>query len=317
MCVGNRVFGQHDLEGNGGSWNPGASGDGWSGGGGGCGGDCGCGGSCGGGGGCDCKGGGGSCGGKPTGGGGGQPSDGGGGLGGGSGQLPLIPDYDGQIWATNPTAATGGFSGTRPGGGEFPQGGGGGTQPQDPIPQPLPFWIGQGPGRRTREHIWADVIFRGLPICLAYGELMDLIAEESSDYADFVRKIHESIPEAEALARDAPTATDPGFNEVSGANGSDNYRHYASAMYYGTVAAAGQALLDSVEVLFEGADQEAENVGEVYADIAGGAAIATVSLCVSQNTAWYKLMAYDDDAWAKCRHLPGNLWRSLFCKKWG
>ena len=64
------------------------------------------GGSCGGGGGCDCKGGGGSCGGKPTGGCGdkpsggcgGKPSDGGGSPGGGSGQLPLIPDYDGEIW---------------------------------------------------------------------------------------------------------------------------------------------------------------------------------------------------------------------------
>jgi hypothetical protein len=95
------------LEGNGGSWNPGAGGDGWSGGGGGCGGDCGCGGSCGGGGGCDCKSGGGSCGGQPTGGCGdkpsggcgGRPSDGGGSPGGGSGQLPLIPDYDGEIWA--------------------------------------------------------------------------------------------------------------------------------------------------------------------------------------------------------------------------
>ncbi len=87
------------LEGNGGSWNPGAGVDGWTGGGGGCGGDCGCGGSCGGD--CGCKGGGGSCGGKPSGGGGGKPSDGGVGLGGGSGQLPLIPDYDGEIWAVS------------------------------------------------------------------------------------------------------------------------------------------------------------------------------------------------------------------------
>jgi len=94
------------LEGNGGSWNPGAGGDGWSGGGGGCGGDCGCGG----------KGGGGSCGGKPssgcgdkpTGGCGGKPSDGGGGQSGGSGQLPLLPDYDGQIW--DPVAGAGGSS---------------------------------------------------------------------------------------------------------------------------------------------------------------------------------------------------------------
>ena len=76
------------LEGNGGSWNPGAGGDGWSGGGGGCGGDCGCGGSCGGD--CGCKGGGGACGGKPW--------NGGGGSGGGAGQLPLIPDYDGVLW---------------------------------------------------------------------------------------------------------------------------------------------------------------------------------------------------------------------------
>jgi hypothetical protein len=81
------------VEGNGGSWNPGAVGDDWIGGGGGCGGDCGCGGSCGGD--CGCEGGGGSCGGKPSGGCGDQPS---GGPSGGSGQLPLIPDYDGQIW---------------------------------------------------------------------------------------------------------------------------------------------------------------------------------------------------------------------------
>jgi hypothetical protein len=95
------------LEGNGGSWSPGAGGDGWSGGGGGCGGDCGCGGSCGGD--CGCKSGGGSCGGKPTGGCGdrpsggcgGKPSDSGGSPGGGSGQLPLIPDYDGEIWASS------------------------------------------------------------------------------------------------------------------------------------------------------------------------------------------------------------------------
>ena len=81
------------LEGNGGSWNPGADGGGWNGGGGGCGGDCSCGGSCGGGGACGCKGGGGSCSGKPSGGSGGHPD-------GGSGQLPLIPDYDGEIWAS-------------------------------------------------------------------------------------------------------------------------------------------------------------------------------------------------------------------------
>ncbi len=92
------------LEGNGGSWNPGAGGDAWSGGGGGCGGDCGCGGQCGGD--CGCKGGGASCGGKPSGGFGdkptsgcgGKPSGGGGSVGGGSGQLPLIPDYNGEIW---------------------------------------------------------------------------------------------------------------------------------------------------------------------------------------------------------------------------
>ena len=97
------------LDGNGGSWNPGAGGDGWSGGGGGCGGDCGCGGKCGG----DC--GGGSCGGKPsggcgdkpTGGCGGKPSDGGGGPGGGAGPLPLIPDYDGEIWAATPDSSRG------------------------------------------------------------------------------------------------------------------------------------------------------------------------------------------------------------------
>ncbi len=92
------------LEGNGGSWNPGAGGDGWSGGGGGCGGDCGCGG----------KGGGGSCGGKPSSGCGDKPtgvcgekpSDGGVGLGGGSGQLPLIPDYDGEIWGGSGRSTT-------------------------------------------------------------------------------------------------------------------------------------------------------------------------------------------------------------------
>jgi hypothetical protein len=81
------------LEGNGGSWNPGAGGDDWSGGGGGCGGGCGCGGDCG------CKGGGGSCGGKP--------SDGGDGPGGGAGPLPLIPDYDGEIWAATPDSSRG------------------------------------------------------------------------------------------------------------------------------------------------------------------------------------------------------------------
>ena len=88
------------VEGNGGSWNPGAVGDDWIGGGGGCGGDCGCGGSCGGD--CGCEGGGGSCGGKPSG--------GGGSLNGGSGQLPLIPDYDGEIWdAGMSSSAFGGY----------------------------------------------------------------------------------------------------------------------------------------------------------------------------------------------------------------
>jgi hypothetical protein len=76
------------VEGNGGSWNPGAGGDDWIGGSGGCGGKCGGGGSCCGD--CGCKGGGGSCGGKPSGGGGSSS--------GGLRHLPLIPDYDGQIW---------------------------------------------------------------------------------------------------------------------------------------------------------------------------------------------------------------------------
>ena len=130
------------LEGNGGSWNPGAGGDGWSGGGGGCGGDCGCGGQCGGD--CGCKGGGGACGGKPSGGCGGKPSggcggkpsDGGGGLGGGSGQLPLMPEYDGEIWdwRGNPLL----------GNGDGNWGGGGGLPDTVPDPTPVPDMLTQG-----------------------------------------------------------------------------------------------------------------------------------------------------------------------------
>jgi len=147
--------------------------------------------------------------------------------------------------------------------------------------------------------------------------LIDLVAEESTDYADFVGRILGSIPRAQELAADAPTPVDPGFNEPSAANGADNYRHYASIMYGGVGAAVYQAAQDVGEVASEGEDKRPENEAEVYSDLASADAVLELVRCLNQNTPWYKWMGFDDDAWAKCRHLPGALWRRLFCKKWG
>jgi hypothetical protein len=158
---------------------------------------------------------------------------------------------------------------------------------------------------------------RGRPLCLAYGDLIDHIAESSEDYADFIGKLNASVEFAERLGSQAPFMVDQRFNEQSAANGADNYRHFAGALYWGTPAAAVAATFDFGEVIVRGEAERPENWAEVYGDIAGAAANLSLSNCVYWTSPWYMVSAFDNAAWARCRHLPGALWRYLFCKLWG
>jgi len=59
-----------------------------------------------------------------------------------------------------------------------------------------------------------------------------------------------------------------------------------------------------------------EKDAEKYADLASGLAVDTLSRCLGREVSFFKLRAYDDDAWDKCRTVPGNMWRFLFCEEW-
>lgn len=159
-------------------------------------------------------------------------------------------------------------------------------------------------------------VVRGLGTCLEWGDRIDEISYACSDYACFVKAMGKLADDP--AAHPDPPRTD-GFNAESQANGEHNVAHYAAIMYWGWAVGLGhQAPKDQAE--HDAAtteERKLETKAEVYADKASSEAVATLAACLRHHSSWFKLMGFDDDAWLKCRHLPGELWRRFFCKRWG
>ncbi len=109
-----------------------------------------------------------------------------------------------------------------------------------------------------------------------------------------------------------------GFNRPSKANGEQNVAHYAGVMAWGLSGASIKMAKDWEEMVTEKSEAaREERKAELYSDRVSLQAMYRLYMCLLANASLFKLAAFDDDAWEKCRHIAWEEWIRLFCEEWG
>lgn len=163
----------------------------------------------------------------------------------------------------------------------------------------------------------------GLPtLCELIGRAIDRMAEDAPDYKRFLKAARSSLPPLPVFGGEGDLGrevaadggySEPGFDDDVAANGSDNTRHFLWGLAY---APPGAAVAVVTTDGWESLSGDPEDLAEVEADFRAGNASMQVHKEVIGNASllnklWF---AANDEAWAKSRHMPGKMWRKLFCK---
>jgi hypothetical protein len=173
--------------------------------------------------------------------------------------------------------------------------------------------------------------------CEAFAKFIEFLADECEDYDTFQEYFHwddYGRKGAEALAPRLNNEVNCESKQFAGAstrcrdcvglkdeflaNGNGAGRHFAGALWWGSLAARAQSKIldDGLEQIGnkKGTPGYEENKAEAAANIAGAKASVAIEKELGKHAPWYVEDEESDEAWKAAKGEVAKQWRTRFCR---